>query len=174
MTETRGFKVEQSLRARALRTAQGELRAIYRLADVAYRPYSCPGTAECCQLSTTKREPWLWPVEWTLLLAAKQGVLPPARKDGGCPFLDADGKRCSVYAERPFGCRTYFCHRIRGPVREPIEAVASLSSRLARVAQTLDPETAAPRPLLEWARLAREGGAVSARRAGTSADGGGR
>ncbi len=129
---------------------------MYRLADVAYRPYSCPGTAECCQLATTKRQPWLWPVEWELLLAAKGGQVPPPRPDGGCPFLDADGKRCSVYASRPFGCRTFFCHRVSGPAREPIEAMAALSRRLARVAQTLDTDSASPRPLLLWAEDARE------------------
>jgi uncharacterized protein len=156
MPTARDFNRAQSQRARARRTAFQELWAVYRLADAAYRPYSCPGTAECCQLAATQREPWLWPVEWELLLAAKGGAVPPARADGGCPFLEADGLRCSVYASRPFGCRTFFCHRIRGPAREPIEAVALLSQRLERVAQGLDAECAAPRPLLSWAREARE------------------
>ena len=66
------------------------------------------------------------------------------------------GKRCSAYVSRPFGCRTFFCHRIRGPAREPIEAVALLSERLERVAQTLDSDCATPRSLLAWAREARE------------------
>lgn len=156
MAPARDFSAEERQRARARRTALQELGAVYRLADAAYRPYSCPGTAECCQLATTGREPWLWPVEWELLVSAKAGQVPPARPDGGCPFLEADGKRCSVYASRPFGCRTYFCHRIRGPAREPIEAVALLSTRLERVAQTLDPDCPAPRPLLQWAKDARE------------------
>lgn len=142
-------------RAHARRTALQELRAIYRLVDAAYRPYSCPASAECCQLSTTKREPWLWPVEWEALMEATGGQVPAARADGGCPFLEANGLRCSVYASRPFGCRTFFCHRIRGPSREPIEAVAVLSERLERVAQTLDESSTAPRPLLTWAREAR-------------------
>jgi Fe-S-cluster containining protein len=156
MAETRDFNAEESQRARAHRAARQELGAVYRLADAAYRPYSCPGTAECCQLSTTHREPWLWPLEWELLLSAKGGEVPEARADGGCPFLDADGKRCSVYASRPFGCRTFFCHRIRGPAREPIEAVSVLLTRLQRVAQTLDPECESPRPLLAWADAARK------------------
>jgi uncharacterized protein len=156
MTETRDFSREERQRAVARRAALQELRAVYRLVDAVYRPYSCPGTAECCQLTTTKREPWLWPVEWELLLSATGGAVPPPRADGGCPFLDSDGKRCSVYASRPFGCRTFFCHRIRGPAREPIEAMAVLSERLLRVAQTLDPDCAAPRPLLSWAEGERE------------------
>jgi uncharacterized protein len=156
MAQAGEFNRAERQRAHARRTAFQELRAVYRLADAAYRPYSCPGTAECCQLAATQREPWLWPLEWELLLEAKGGVVPAARADGGCPFLDADGKRCSVYASRPFGCRTFFCHRIRGPAREPLEAVALLLERLERVAQTLDADCRAPRPLLAWARETRE------------------
>jgi Fe-S-cluster containining protein len=147
---------QRSQRAHARRTALRDLKAVHRLADAAYRPYSCPGTAECCQLATTKREPWLWPVEWELLLEVSGGRVPPERADGGCPFLDAAGKRCTVYADRPFGCRTFFCQRIRGPGREPLEAVALLSERLERVAQALDPDCAGPQTLLSWHAGARE------------------
>jgi uncharacterized protein len=150
MVDSNGWDEEKSGRAHAQRKAVRELRALYRLADAAYRPFSCPGTAECCQLATTKREPWLWPVEWALLLEAAGGRRPPPRADGGCPFLDAEGKRCTVYADRPLGCRTFFCHRIRGPGREPLEAMALLSERLERLAQGLDPGCEAPRPLLAW------------------------
>jgi len=149
---------QRSQRAHARRTALRQLKSVYRLADAAYRPYSCPGTAECCQLATTRRQPWLWPVEWELLLEATGGRVPPARRDGGCPFLDVAGKRCTVYTDRPFGCRTFFCHRIRGPGREPIEAVAVLSERLERVAQALDPDCAAPRTLLDWHAEVTEAG----------------
>ena len=155
MSQAGDFNPEKSLRAHTRRAALQELQAVYRGADAAYRPYSCPGTAECCQLATTGREPWLWPVEWEFLLAAKGGQVPEERADGGCPFLEADGKRCSVYASRPFGCRTFFCHRIRGPAREPIEAVALLSERLDRVAHTLDVDCVGPRPLLQVAKEAR-------------------
>ena len=156
MTRPAEWDTQRSQRARARRAALQELAAVYKQADAAYRPYGCPATAECCQLATTQREPWLWPVEWELLLQAKGGQVPAARTDGGCPFLEADGKRCSVYAARPFGCRTYFCHRVQGPAREPIEAVAALSARLERVSQTLDADCAGPRPLLVWAREARQ------------------
>jgi uncharacterized protein len=159
MTRPAQWDTQKSQRARARRAALQELAAIYQKADAAYRPYGCPATAECCQLTTTQREPWLWPVEWKLLLQAKGGQVPEERTDGGCPFLEADGKRCSVYAARPFGCRTYFCHRVQGPPREPIEAVATLSARLERVALTLEVDCAGPRPLLAWAREARRGGA---------------
>ncbi|MGO9828640.1 MAG: YkgJ family cysteine cluster protein [Myxococcaceae bacterium] len=148
------LETDRRRRARTRRAALQELAAVYRAADAAYRPYSCPGTAECCQLATTKREPWLWPLEWEALLAAKGGQAPAERPDGGCPFLAEDGQRCSVYAARPFGCRTFYCHRVQGPAREPVEAVAALSARLERVAQTLEPDCPEPRPLLAWAREA--------------------
>src|SRR5205823_5208735 len=82
-------------------------RAIYRLADAAFARWSCPSSGECCQLAKTGRQPWLWPSEWKLI-AARKG---PPRADGGCPFLDAAGARCTVYADRPLGCRTFFCGR---------------------------------------------------------------
>ena len=130
--------------ARALR----ELRAIYRQADAAYAPFSCPASGECCQLSTTKRQPWLWYPEWLLL--ARHHPLPPPREDGGCPYLDTAGKRCTVYAERPFGCRTFFCERIRGPARQPADTVTALLLRLERVSQRLLPSLTGPRQILEW------------------------
>lgn len=133
----------------AVRSAVLETRAVLAKADAVYAPFSCPGTAECCQLAVTGREPWLWPSELELLREAlrRQGrALPPARADGACPFLDASGKRCSVYAERPFGCRTFFCHRIQGPARQPIEDTNALLERLAALNLVHWPE-ASPQPL---------------------------
>jgi len=130
--------------ARALR----ELRAIYRQADAAYAPFSCPASGECCQLARTQRQPWLWYPEWKLL--ASRHTLPPRRKDGGCPYLDPAGRRCTVYADRPFGCRTFFCERIRGPARQPTDTVDALLRRLEAVSQRVMPTLTGPRPLLDW------------------------
>jgi uncharacterized protein len=135
---------EALLEARALQ----ELRVLYRQADTAYAPFSCPASGECCQLARTQRQPWLWYPEWRLL--TRHHPLPPARSDGACPYLDATGKRCSVYADRPFGCRTFFCERIQGPARQPAEAVDRLLRRLERISQAVRPGLSAPRPLLEW------------------------
>jgi Fe-S-cluster containining protein len=136
-----------------------ETRVVLRQADDAYRPYSCPASGECCQLAARQREPWLWEPEWRLVAeqarALNGGGLPPDRADGGCPFLDAAGKRCTVYEARPFGCRTFFCERIQGPAKQPVQAVISLSERLERVAQRVDPEAKGPLPLREWIRRAR-------------------
>ena len=41
--------------ARALTAAVTETRAIFRLADEAYAPYSCPASGECCRLAVTGR-----------------------------------------------------------------------------------------------------------------------
>lgn len=136
------------------RAAMQETRALYRKADAAYAPFGCPASGECCQLATTQREPWLWRPEWLLLLERAgeiHGGLPPPRSDGGCPFLDAAGKRCTVYADRPLGCRTFFCHRITGPREQPRDLLNALSKRLEHVAQTLDDDRAPDaRPLTAW------------------------
>src|SRR6185295_5725337 len=100
-------------RAQALR----RLAALYRQADSAYERFSCPSSAECCQLRRRGRQPWLWPVESAALEDAlrRQGRrVPEPRADGGCPLLDEAGRRCTVYEDRPFGCRTYFCDRASG------------------------------------------------------------
>ncbi|MBX7117213.1 MAG: YkgJ family cysteine cluster protein [Myxococcaceae bacterium] len=145
-------------RAIAERREEQETRAVYRLADALYAPYSCPATAECCQLTRTRRQPWLWPSEWRVLregVLKTHGVVPLSRPDGACPLLDATGKHCTVYANRPFGCRTFFCHRIRGPSQQPVIAMNGLLERLERINQREDDELPAePLQLLEW--FARE------------------
>lgn len=130
-----------------LERALKEVRAIYRQADEAYLPFSCPASGECCQLAATKRPPWLWGPEWELLRRGR--ALPPARADGGCPYLDAVGKRCTAYADRPLGCRTFFCERIRGPARQPRDVLNALSKRLEQLSLRLFPEQG-PKPLPEW------------------------
>jgi Fe-S-cluster containining protein len=137
----------------AKRLALLETRAILRKADEAYAPFSCPASGDCCQLAKRHREPWLWWTEWELLLERlkrDQRTLPPLREDGGCPFLDAEGKRCTVYEERPFGCRTFFCERRRGPTKEPAATVQKLLGRLERSAQRADRDASGPKPLSAW------------------------
>ena len=118
-----------------------ETRVIYEQADALWARWSCPASGECCQLQKTKREPWLYPSEWRVL--AGDGPLPPPREDGACPFLDARG-RCSRYADRPLGCRTFFCSRVKGPASQPAVKMNALYERLARVNDGEE-----PRPLLE-------------------------
>lgn len=142
----------EARRGRTWHQISSELLRLFARADAAYAPFSCPATAECCQLSTTRREPWLWPVEWRLLEehARRAGIVPFTRSDGGCSFLDEPGKRCRVYAARPLGCRTFFCQRRTGPSREPAEVMSELSLRIERLSLELWPEVSAPRPITAW------------------------
>lgn len=135
-----------------LRHARDATARTLEKAGALYAAFSCPATAECCQLAVTKREPWLWPTEWSLIeehLEAEGRALPPPRPDGACPFLDAAGKRCTVYEARPSGCRTFFCHRRTGPGHESAEKLGDTLSELAGINIALWPE-AQPRTILEW------------------------
>ena len=131
-----------------IKLALSETRAVLRKADGEWNKHSCLSTAECCQLKTTGRPPYLWPTEW-MLLSQKVQPLPPPREDGGCPFLDATGRRCTVYEDRPLGCRTFFCHRIRGPAALPTEATNALFNRLRSLNLALD-DDAQVKSLPEW------------------------
>lgn len=126
----------------ALARALTETRAVLRKLSETWAPFSCAGTAECCQLAVTKRPPFLWPTEWRLLLdrlKRERRSLPSPRADGACPFLDAAGKRCTVYEDRPSGCRTFFCSRVRGPGQQPADTTNALLERLMKVNVALDP-----------------------------------
>lgn len=148
-----------------LKRALAEVRAVYRKADALYEPFSCPASGECCQLAKTQRPPWLFRAEWLLLerhLQENGRRLPEARADGGCPFLDATGLRCSVYADRPLGCRTFFCGRRQGRGRDPLEEMSQLTRRLEEATRALYPEDAddadcEPRPLPQWFEEAQRG-----------------
>ncbi|MDP3151289.1 MAG: YkgJ family cysteine cluster protein [Archangium sp.] len=139
----------------AWQRAATETRAVLRQGSAAWARHSCPGTSECCQLATTKRPPWLWPSEWKVLearLARDRRALPAARADGGCPFLDAGGKRCTVYEDRPLGCRTFFCQRIIGPNKLPADETNALMERLSALNLAVD-DRCEPRSILDWHAL---------------------
>jgi hypothetical protein len=93
-----------------------EVRAIY--AELEKRPLErqCQSTAQCCRFRLTGRTPHLTLGEAML---AAQGVRASGRKtlkpaaDGACSLLGKDG-RCTIYAHRPFGCRTHFCQAAGG------------------------------------------------------------
>jgi hypothetical protein len=122
--------------------------AVLADADQMRAGWSCEGSAECCQFAVTGREPYLTEAEWRIVEAevARQGrrvpVMPASRR---CPFLDGD-LRCTIYAARPLGCRTFYCHRASGP------QVARRD--LAELARRLEALSAAPdakgRSLTTW------------------------
>ena len=66
----------------------------------------------------------------------------PARDDGACPMLGTNG-RCTIYAHRPFGCRTHFCAAAGGPY--PRKHVADLIQRLEALDEQLRGD--GPRPI---------------------------
>jgi Fe-S-cluster containining protein len=139
------------------------LRALYADADRALEGWTCELSTDCCHFERTGREPYLWPNEWALLerAMAARGMAPrravPARGeararnlavvDRRCPLLGRDG-RCTVYAERPFGCRTFFCERGTGPTpRPPRTELTALGRAIAALAQREDPSCDGPLPL---------------------------
>jgi Fe-S-cluster containining protein len=105
------------------------LEALYRDVDARSSGHGCPGSTECCRFGITGREPYVTSVEVALLARAvaasgrrpgtplkpARRALPLARDERTCPLLmrprDGEVARCSVYAARPLGCRTFWCHR---------------------------------------------------------------
>ena len=142
---TQGLEAEEEPalpRAVVERRALRALEAIYRDADALLAQTTCPKSSACCRLATTRREPYLLPLERLRLEGAleRQGRgWPQAREDGACALLDASGLRCSAYADRPFGCRTYFCARATG---KPVSSAAlhRLSARLVAASDELEPD----------------------------------
>ena len=115
-----------------------EVRAVYETLAARLVDRGCTGRAECCHFLKTGRTPLLTKGE--ALLAAKalraggKTELSP-RADGACPFLDA-GRRCRIYSDRPFGCRTHFCAEAGGPYAR--REVLDLIRRLEAVDRTLN------------------------------------
>jgi len=123
------------------------LREIYSRADALLEGWSCEGTTECCRFAITGRTPMLWPNEWALVQAAvaarggrpARGRRLPVADDGACPLLDRGG-RCTIYRDRPFGCRTFYCDRATGPERRlPRAALQELARAVATLAERVEP-----------------------------------
>jgi uncharacterized protein len=123
-----------------------ELDALYREVDAHYADWSCPSSTECCRFGITGRQPYLTSIEALALTRAiaRRGGMPrpkkralPLTQDASreriCPLLD-DHQRCAVYADRPLGCRTFFCDRATrgaGPERETLRDVVRRLQELA-------------------------------------------
>lgn len=129
-----------------------ELKRLYQETDALQSGTSCPASTECCRFGITGREPYVTSIEARAIekavaanggpLSRKRHALPLAgrsrEEERTCPLLTASG-RCSVYAWRPFGCRTFFCARAErsgGPVnrqaeRDLVRSLAELAARHA-------------------------------------------
>jgi hypothetical protein len=130
--------------------------AVLRDADHLLDGWRCEASTECCRFGVTGREPHLTEVEWQIVVEeiARQGRrMPAAPEDGTCAFLK--GGRCSIYAARPLGCRTFYCDRADGPGRYPRADLA----RMPRALEALSTPDAAGdrrgRPLRAWLGAAR-------------------
>ena len=136
-----------------LDSALRDVRAVY--ADLAARPVArnCELRTECCRFKLTGLVPHLTTGE--ALLAAR-ALRATGRKhlpepvDGACPFLHPATSRCTIYADRPFGCRTHFCREAGGPYQR--REVLDLIRRLEEVDSRLGRE--GPRPLPDAVRRA--------------------
>jgi hypothetical protein len=107
--------------------------------------------AQCCHFGVTGREPYPTAVELEEVRRALQAA-PPARRDPkrlplaelrACPLLSAEG-RCTVYASRPFGCRTFFCDQ-----KLPRTEVNAIGRRIADLSAEFAPRDPGPRPLVK-------------------------
>jgi Fe-S-cluster containining protein len=138
--------------------ARTELLALYAETDALLAPYSCDASGECCNFANTGREPYPTPVELAeveLAMAQLGGAparsapnrhaLPLANEDRTCALL-SDG-RCTIYESRPFGCRTFFCHRVQGPSKLPRADLQRIARDIAALAARFSPRDPLPRPL---------------------------
>lgn len=135
-----------------------ELRALYARIDAALDGWGCDASTDCCRFGVTGREPYPTAVELAELERAvrARGGLPkrrslPMAEERRCALLSDDG-RCMVYASRPFGCRTFFCARARGPAGEAVRAlpkaeIAAVARAVADLSARFAPADPGPRPL---------------------------
>jgi Fe-S-cluster containining protein len=130
-----------------------ELRQIFDDTDALQHGTSCPASTECCRFGVTGREPYVTSIEVRAVeraVAANGGPLSKRRRalplagqtsatERTCPLLNAQGQ-CSIYAWRPFGCRTFFCERATRSGPLPRKEERELVRRLAELAARHEPD----------------------------------
>jgi len=142
--------------------SRAELMRLYEEVDGLVAPSSCAcastrerDDARCCQFAVTGREPHPTAVELSEVDHALRARGLPAPKDrgrlpvvddrGSCPLLSPEG-RCTIYASRPFGCRTFFCQG-HEPPRKVRVAVQAVGRRVSDLSARLFPRDPLPRAL---------------------------
>ena len=129
-----------------------ELRELYAEVDALFSGASCEASTECCRFGITGRQPYVTSIELAAIeraIAARGGSVSSVKRralplekgreveERACPLLDARG-RCSIYADRPFGCRTFFCSRAIGELparkdtRELLHRLQALAAKHQR------------------------------------------
>ena len=133
-----------------------EIEAIYAELECRPLPRRCEMRTGCCHFRLAGHTPLLTKGE---ALYAAQGVRASGRKvlkphpDGACPLLGRDG-RCTIYAHRPFGCRTHFCAEAGGMY--PRKHVADLIQRLEALDERLGGDGSRPLEAAVSAALAEK------------------
>lgn len=123
-----------------------ELAVLYREVDALYADWSCPGTTECCRFGLTGRQPYVTSIELAGIrraIARRGAALVPSKRalpitgdeerERICPMLDR-GDRCSIYADRPLGCRTFYCERATRGARATRAELQELVRKLQELA----------------------------------------
>ena len=126
----------------ALRTLHEHAATVVEL----HRPV-CLASGRCCQFKNHDHLLAVTGLEaaWTWRNAKRDistAAVATAEQGGVCVYLD--GKLCSIHAERPTGCRTYFCDRGEGGWQ------ATLSESLHRSITRLHDEHNVPYLCAEW------------------------
>jgi hypothetical protein len=145
-----------------------ELFELYREVDDRLALATCPSSTECCRFGRTRREPYVTSLELLAVERARKRSSGPRQRplplhdprsakpslplfevvadEGVCPMLGADG-RCTVYAARPFGCRTFFCERADVPVPLAHKDLLGFVRRIKELALRHAPRGDEGRPL---------------------------
>lgn len=135
------------------------LRGLYAEVDALLEGWTCDTSTDCCRFGVTGREPYPTAIEQAAVERAvrargglpKRRSLPIAKNERRCALL-SDAGTCLVYAARPFGCRTFFCERARGPASEhvremPREEIAHIARAIVELSARFAPGDAGPRPM---------------------------
>ena len=137
-----------------------ELRKLYCEVDALYSGWSCPSSTECCRFGLLGRQPYVTSIELALVerAIARRGGLPSkkkkalaitnnASKERICPLLNQNNQ-CSIYEERPFGCRTFFCERAASSEHPTRPELLRMLARLRGLAERHKLGGDAARPLM--------------------------
>jgi Fe-S-cluster containining protein len=136
--------------------ARTALLRLYAEVDELLGGITCEASAECCDFANTGREPYPTAVELAEIELARRSRPSPRRRslpqagERRCPLL-GDDRRCTIYASRPLGCRTFFCDRARGPAGEPAMSpraeLRRISAAILDLSARFSGENPGPRPL---------------------------
>jgi uncharacterized protein len=123
-----------------------ELAALYARVDALYADWRCPSSTECCRFGITGRQPFVTSIEASAIrhaLARRGGLLAEHKRalpillsgesERVCPLLN-EQQRCSVYAQRPFGCRTFYCNKATRGVGPDPDTLRALTEELEELA----------------------------------------